>query len=251
MSCLVRPSPLYLQQFAETLPDAYRKSFSWPTIREHATLGATRTPGKPAVGACSAPRLPGTALCVIADDRPGLLATISAAFVREHLDIIAAEAYTRNLAKHAREALDIFWVQRLGGEDPRKPLSLGDMKRLEDMLASMLDDQLQPMSRQSTSPPPKLVGVIEANVRFVEDKDGQLSWLEVVTDDRAGLLLTLSRVLFEQKVQIVSSHVRTDAGKVRDKFAITELNDDPIGKERRLEVQVAVLSAIQRIMGGN
>ena len=121
-------------------------------------------------------------------------------------------------------------------------------KRLEQTLASMLDDQLQPLSRVSTSPPPRVAA--EANVRFVEDKDGQLSWLEVETDDRAGLLLTLSRVLFEQRVQIVSSHVRTEAGRVKDKFAITELNDDPISNERRMQVQVAVLSAIQRIMGG-
>jgi len=246
----VRPSPLYLQQFAETLPDSYRASFSWPTIREHATLSAKRTPGKPSVGVCTAPKFAGTALCVIADDRPGLLATISAAFIRENLDIVAAEAYTRILANHQREALDIFWVQRLGADDPRKPLSQGELKRLEDTLASLLDDQLQPLSQQSTPPAPKPAGAIEANVRFVEDKEGQLSWLEVITDDRAGLLLTLSRALFEQKVQIVSSHVRTDSGKVRDKFVITELNDDPIGSERRLQVQVAVLSAIQKIMGG-
>jgi [protein-PII] uridylyltransferase len=185
---------------------------------------------------------------VIADDRPGLLATISAAFVKENLDIIAAEAYTRILPNHSREALDVFWVQRLGAEDPRRPLSTGDIRRLEQTLASMLDDQLQPLSRVSTSPPPRIAA--EANVRFVEDKDGQLSWLEVETDDRAGLLLTLSRVLFEQKVQIVSSHVRTEAGRVKDKFAITELNDDPISNERRMQVQVAVLSAIQRILGG-
>jgi [protein-PII] uridylyltransferase len=246
----VRPSPLHLQQFAETLPDSYRASFSWPTIREHTALSESRVPGKPAVGPCSAPRLPGTALCVVADDRPGLLATISAAFVKEQLDIIAAEAFTRTLPNRHREALDIFWVQRMDADDPRRPLSAGDIKRLEQTLSQMLDDQLQPFNRSSTQPPARPGGATEANVRFVEDKEGQLSWLEVETGDRAGLLLTLSRALFEQKVQIVSSHVRTDAGKVRDKFEITELNDDPISSERRLQVQVAVLSAIQRILGG-
>jgi [protein-PII] uridylyltransferase len=246
----VRPSPLQLQHFAESLPDSYRASFSWPTIREHVALSAARTPGAPAVGLCSAARLPGTALAVIADDRPGLLATISAAFVRERLDVIGAEAYTRVLPNHGREALDVFWVQRLGADDPRRPLSTGDIAKLEQTLAGMLADQLEPLNRASSIPPAKTNGVIEANVRFVEGKDGQLSWLEVETDDRAGLLLTLSRALFEQKVQIVSSHVRTNAGRVSDKFAITELNDDPIGKERRLKIQVAVLAAIQKVMGG-
>lgn len=246
----LRPSPLLLQQFADTLPDAYRASFSWPTIREHAALSASRKQTMPCVGPCLAPRLPGTALCVIADDRAGLLATISAAFLKEKLDIIAAEAYTRNLPNHKREALDVFWVQRLNADDPRRPLSAGEIERLERTLATLLDEQLQPFNAVSSIPAPRTSGSVEANVRFVEDKEGQLSWLEVETDDRAGLLLTLSRALFDQKVQIVSSHVRTQAGRVRDKFAITELSDDPISSERRLQVQVAVLAAIQRVMGG-
>jgi [protein-PII] uridylyltransferase len=246
----VRPSPLQLQQFVETLPDAYRANFSWPTIREHATLCAARAPGKVGVGTCSAPRLPGTALCIIADDRPGLLAVISAALLREQLDVIGAEAYTRILPQNRREALDVFWVQRVGAEDPRRPLGLGEIQRVEQTLASMLADQLLPTSRPPSVPPTRAASTLQATVRFVEDKDGQLSWLEVETDDRGGLLLTLSRALFEQKVQIVSSHVRTVAGRVSDKFAITELNDSPISQDRRFQIQVAVLSAVQKIMGG-
>jgi len=246
----VRPSPLQLQEFAETLPDAYRANFSWPTIREHATLSGARTPGRPVVGACSAPRLPGTALCVIADDRAGLLAIISAALLREQLDVIGAEAYTRRLPNQKREALDVFWVQRLGAEDPRRPLNPEEIQRVEGTLTSMLVEQLQPSARPPSVPASKAGPSLEANVRFVEDKDGQLSWLEVETDDRGGLLLTLSRALFEQKVQIVSSHVRTLGGRVSDKFAITELDDTPINNDRRLQIQVAVLSAVQKVMGG-
>lgn len=247
----MRPSPLQLQRFVQTLPDAYRANFSWPTIREHATLCAARPPGQPVVGLCSAPRLPGTALCVIADDRAGLLAAISAALLREQLDVIGAEAYTRRLPSQQREALDVFWVQRVGAEDPRRPLTAGEIQRVQQTLASLLAEQLQPVSRAPSVPPSKPAGTsVQANVRFVEDKDGQLSWLEVETDDRGGLLQTLSRALFEQKVQIVSSHVRTNAGRVSDKFAITELDDRPISNERRLQIQVAVLAAVQKIMGG-
>jgi [protein-PII] uridylyltransferase len=246
----VRPSPLQLQQFVETLPDAYRANFSWPTIREHATLCAARVPGQAGVGVCSAPRLPGTALCVVADDRPGLLAVISAALLREQLDVIGAEAYTRILPKNRREALDVFWVQRVGADDPRRPLTTGEIQRVEQTLSNMLAEQLLPATRPPTVPPLKAGSTVQANVRFVEDKEGQLSWLEVETDDRGGLLLTLSRALYEQKVQIVSSHVRTNAGRVSDKFAITELNDTPINNDRRRQIQVAVLSAVQKIMGG-
>jgi [protein-PII] uridylyltransferase len=188
---------------------------------------------------------------VIADDRAGLLAVISAALLRERLDVIGAEAYTRRITNRQREALDVFWVQRLGADDPRRPLAPGEIQRVEQTLASMLADQLQPIARPPSAPPSKPPGSsVEATVRFVEDKEGQLSWLEVETDDRGGLLQTLSRALFEQKVQIVSSHVRTIGGRVSDKFAITELDDAPISNDRRLQIQVAVLAAVQKVMGG-
>ena len=104
------------------------------------------------MGPCTAPRLPGTALCIIADDRPGLLAVISAALLREKLDVIGAEAYTRKLPNQ-REALDIFWVQRASSDDPRRPLSVNEIERVEQTLASMLADQLQPAGRPSSIPP--------------------------------------------------------------------------------------------------
>ena len=59
--------------------------------------------------------------------------------------------------------------------------------------------------------------------------------------------MALSHALFEQNVQIEESEVRTVEGRVFDRFHIVEFDGRPISPARRLEIQVAVLSAIQPV----
>jgi [protein-PII] uridylyltransferase len=246
----MRHNPAYVKTFADSLPNSYRAAFDWTAIAEHAATSQRRRPGLPGVGVCFAPRFPGHAVCVVADDRPGLLATISAALIGERLDVIAAEAYTRRASDTAREAVDIFWVKLLDRADPERPLSKELLDHLESTLGQLLTGNYDPHSaRIPTQPPPARSEVSETVVRFIEDRGGMLSTLEVETNDRRGLLLVLARSLYEQKVQIVSSSVRTENGRVKDRFEVTELDDSPIRPERRLLVQVAVLNAVQETFG--
>lgn len=246
----MRHSPAQTKAFAASLPATYRAGFDWAAISEHAALSQRRRAAHPAVGTCFAPRLPGHALCVIADDRPGLLATISAALVDERLDVMAAEAYTRRVTDEQREAVDVFWVHRVGIPDPDRPLSEGVLKHLESTLDQRLAEHYDPKNtRIPTLPPPSRGEPCETTVRFIENKSGTLTTLEVEAGDRTGMLLVLARSLHQQQVQIVSSTVRTEKGRVRDRFEVTELDDTPIRPERRLLVQMAVLEAIQQTFG--
>ena len=246
---LVNIDPQFVVRFVDSLPDTYKKMFAWPAISDHAQISARRVPGRASVGTCVAPRMPGSALCVIADDRPGLLATISAALASERLDVIAAEAFTRNIDDKRREAVDVFWVQHLEGGDPNRRLSVEDLAHFENALNGMLDAQTD--TRPAPSLPaslPDRPSAMETVVRFLEDKEGRLSTLEVETDDRAGMLSVLARALYEQRVQIVSSHVRSYQGRIRDRFTITEVDDAPIGRDRRLAIQVSVMTAVQSVL---
>lgn len=245
----MRHNPSAVKTFAESLPAAYRAGFDWAAIAEHTKLASQRRPGHPALGPFYSSRLPGHALCIIADDRPGLLSLISAALIDERLDVIAAEAYTRRLPNQTREAVDLFWVQRLSA-DANAPLSGDLIAHLERTLDEILTgDQAPHSTRLPTQRPPATTATVETTVRFIEDRNGTLSTLEVEAGDRTGLLLVLSKALYEQQVQIVSSSIRTTNGRVKDRFEVTELDDSPIRPERRLLVQVAVLSAIQESFG--
>jgi UTP:GlnB (protein PII) uridylyltransferase len=175
------------------------------------------------------------------------LATISAALVLCNLDVIEAEAYTRRVAGQHDEAVDIFWVRHESGGEPRLALSHEETRQLCQTLIGLIEGKLDrrrvdPSARSAVTPAAK-----ETVVRFIEGEDGTFATLEVETFDRSGLLLSLSQALFSQRVQIVGSQVKTRGGRVFDRFHIVEFDNKPISPTRRLEIQVAILSAIDPV----
>src|SRR5690349_5258276 len=104
------PSNAPPADFSSSLPASYRKNFDESAMAAHASLLEARGSERVGIGTFPSSRV-GTALCVVADDRPGLLATISAALVLSRLDVIEAEAYTRRRTGKPDEALDVFWVR--------------------------------------------------------------------------------------------------------------------------------------------
>jgi [protein-PII] uridylyltransferase len=238
-----------IEAFEATMPESYRRNFDGAAASVHARLVASRPPHGVQVGSFPSGR-PGTALCVVADDRPGLLATISAALVIERLDVIEAEAYTRRQPGHADEAVDIFWVRHDPADKRGLPVTHDDIEALRTTLAGLLEGRVD---RERASEPgfvhPTTPSSFETVVRFLEGDDGSFTMLEVETGDRSGLLLALAQALFQQRVQIVASQVKTKGARVFDRFSIVELDGKPIGPARRLEIQVAVLSAVDPLVG--
>ncbi len=84
---------------------------------------------------------------------------------------------------------------------------------------------------------------IETTVRFIEGEGG-CSVLEVETSDRSGFVRGLSHALIQESVQIVQAEVRRVTGGVQDRFVITGRDGLPLSPEKRLALQVAVLSAV-------
>jgi len=230
-------------QFVESMPRGYRYVFSPRGISDHARLSHERAGAVARVGRFHSRRdLGAAAICVVADDRPGLLAAISAALVSEDLDVVHAEAYTRRVDEGVHEAVDVFWVrdQRSNNVEVVTDQRLAALEVcLSDIIEGRrtLADVRRPQRRTDEK-------TYETTIRFIEGDDGELTTLEVQTVDRSGLLLALAQALFEQGVQITRSEVRTEGDRVRDRFVILELDGSPIGLARRLDIQVAVLAAI-------
>jgi UTP:GlnB (protein PII) uridylyltransferase len=213
-------------------------------IAQHARTALERSKARASVNRLASVWHPGTvALCVVADDRPGLL-VISAALVLHGLDAVHAEAYTRPTTPGGREAVALFWVSEL---DPSAQLGPAGVAAIETTLGLLLGGRISLAEivrrhcRASSSAWP------ETRLRFVEGRDGGLPVLEVETADGAGLLLALADALFAQRVDIVRAEVRTEQGKVLDRFMVTEIDGSPISASRRLRLQVAVLGAIQPV----
>lgn len=248
------PSPNFLREFVATMPRAYRYAFEEADVLAHARVVAERTSSVARVGRFQSSRdLGAEAIVVVADDRPGLLALISAALVMNDLDVVHAEAYTRQTPLGRAEAVDVFWV-RNSLATPAKEIADEKLNQLQVTLVRLIEGKLDPHSAKrklkvrSGAPASP---AYETRIRFVEDEGGGLTVLEVETIDRSGLLLALAGALAGERVQIVRSEVHTEGSQVRDRFAVVELDGSPIRPDRRLALQVAVLSAIGSTQGSD
>jgi [protein-PII] uridylyltransferase len=242
---VITPSNVPPADFPGSMPESYRKNFDGRAMAAHSGIANARREQLVSIGTFPSSR-PGTALCVVAEDRPGLLATISAALVLARLDVIEAEAYTRKRPGAPDEALDVFWVRHDPAELRRVPVANDHVEALKKTLVGLLEGKLDGRISERPSATPSAV---ETVVRFIEGSDGSFATLEVETGDRSGLLLALAQALFKQRVQIVSSQVKTTGTRVFDRFSIVEFDGTPISPSRRLDIQVAVLTAVDPIVG--
>jgi UTP:GlnB (protein PII) uridylyltransferase len=240
-----RPSPEFTATFAESLPKAYAEKYEADVIVAHASVSTQRGDALASVGLFGRAA---NGLCVVADDRPGLLSLISASLVVCRLDVHHAEVYTRDLGKGRREAVDLFWVRKLDAAPGAKLLAV-DAENLEKTIIGFVRGEKDPrvsvekQIAENARPGPQ--GAVDATVRFVADPSGGLATLEVETTDRSGLLFSLASALFSQRVQIVESEVRTMDERVFDRFRLVEFDGAAISSARRLEIQVAILNAIE------
>ena len=224
------------------MPESYRDRFDAPAVAAHAATSYARR-GAPAALDRFASSEGRTAICVVADDRPGLLSSISAALVLSGLDVVDAEAYCRETSD-GLEAVDVFWLEAARKGAPVDDALLDRARRsLVDALEGRLDETAVGGRREQRDGP-KDAG--DTSVRFLERADGGLAVLEIETGNRSGLLHAVTRSLFQSRVQIVRSEVRTVDGRVLDRFFVVEFDGAPIGPQRRLDIQVAVMSAIEK-----
>jgi UTP:GlnB (protein PII) uridylyltransferase len=237
---------IWLKNFSASLPGSYRNRYGTEEIRLHASIARARGTQPARVGVVPMEG-EGLGICVVAQDSPGLFSNIAAALRLQGFDIVHAEAYTRRLDSGEREVLDLFRLQIQQGRavdtSAATDIAASISSTLHDLLAGKLDP-----SQALPAPQPEPLGTLhDTRVRFIEGEDGALSTLEVETDDRSGLLLTLARALSNQKVSVERSEVRTLNSRVLDRFTLAEHDGSPISDARRLNIQVAVISAIESL----
>jgi [protein-PII] uridylyltransferase len=233
--------------FRASMPDRYRRAFDDAAMREHAAIVARRNPERLVQLELwrQAPKGVG-ALCVVADDRPGLLSFICASLVLHKMDVLSAQAYTRVRPEGGAEAVDLLWIRR--DADDAMPVLEADVERIAGVLGQLISGELSIESaveraRSSRTVPPGA----STTVTFDEDDDEGLVVLTVETFDRPGLLLAITLALFRANVQIIASDAVTRDGRVFDRFSIVEVDGSPIRRARRGVVQIEVLEAIHAL----
>jgi UTP:GlnB (protein PII) uridylyltransferase len=83
------------QEFIASMPSSYREAFDDEAMLAHAGVAARREASATRVEIWKDLPERVAAICIAADDRPGLLSQISAALVAHDIDVITAHAYCR------------------------------------------------------------------------------------------------------------------------------------------------------------
>ena len=236
--------------FAESMPEAYRAAFDADAIAAHAAIAARRGTRTTHVEIWK--ELPEcvVGVLVVADDRPGFLAQLSAAVLSRAIDVISVHASCRRRPDGVVEAVDVLWIRRLLANGNVAPVRARDVTRLGALVEALVRGE--PLA--SPSPPTPPAGPTpgaSTRVRFEWDELEQVMVLTVEAVDRPGLLLAVTKTLFAEGLQIVGLRATTEPGprgrgrRAIDRFSVVELDGAPLRRERLLTVQIAVLSAIE------
>ena len=235
------PSPSSDRTFFEaSMPQRYRESFDPSAIAEHSAIVARRGRSAAHLEICGRQPDGVTVVCVVADDRPGLLSRIAASLVIHSMDILAAQAYTRVSASGVGEAVDFLWLRRVGAGGP--PFSELECARIADVLRALVTGE-RSIDAEVSGARPVPRQAFATRIAMSDTGKGELV-MTIEASDRPGLLLAITRSLFRAGVQIVASEATTEDGQVVDRFTIVELDGSPVSEKRRRGLQTDVLAAI-------
>jgi UTP:GlnB (protein PII) uridylyltransferase len=241
--------------FFASMPERYREAFDVTDAREHAAI-VSRRGGAPAHLEIWR-RIPdgGAIVCVVGDDRPGLLSFISAALLVHNMDVVGAKVFTRHAAAantgRGAEAIDFFWVRRDAAL--AMPVLRADILGIGDVLSALVAGEMtvESIARESRALRPVPRGAF-THATFEDGAGDGLTELTVQTFDRPGLYLSITHALFRAQVQIVDSEATTTReGRVVDRFTIAELDGSPVSRQKRGLVQIEVLGAIDALARGS
>ncbi|HVU03232.1 MAG TPA: hypothetical protein VHE30_15835 [Polyangiaceae bacterium] len=228
----------------EGMPGEYYERYDAAEIRAHAAVIHGRGNSLVAVEPCPGPPEVDHAqwLCVVTEDRPGLLSLLSAAISAHSLDILSARVYCRSRPGRKDEAVDLFCVRGLK-EQAGKPLHALDYRTIQRTIESLLRGEIDVQTlenRAAQTSRPK--GAPPVVVYFDDRSPTDLMIVEA--GDRPGLLLAISLTIFREKLTIVRSHVTTFAATARDEFELAETDGTRLSAARRTLIADKVREAV-------
>jgi [protein-PII] uridylyltransferase len=234
----------FFDEFRRSMPPRYAVLFDPHAIQRHAAVAFRRGPAL--VRAEVWRTLPdgSAALCVVAQDRPGLLSAIAATLVSHQLDVITALVFSRPRSEGGEaEAVDLLWLRRT---NPTDLAAIGgdEAASISEVLSAILSGRISLGEIASKAPRWKDAGEHNLVVRFDEvDEEGHAVLL-VEASDRPALLLTITFEVYQQGAEILRSLVRTAGRRVLNRFVLAEFGGAQLSTERRAQIRNAVYSAL-------
>jgi [protein-PII] uridylyltransferase len=238
---------VFLSGYLASMPERYVLSNTPAAVAAHAEL-ARRHQGEPVAVDLVPSRHPEAAeICVVAMDRPGLLAAITAALAASRLEVHAAQIHSRTLPTGV-QAVDLFWVRDRGegveGVARALPKLARDVRAVlagEIRAADLARNRGGGSLRERKSPRVKL------QVSIDDRASPRHTVIEVLARDRPGLLFAVSDALYQLGLSIAVAKINTEGTRVADVFYVSE-GDGKIPPGRRsTEVHRALVEVLEHL----
>jgi UTP:GlnB (protein PII) uridylyltransferase len=226
-----------MNQFAATMPDAYERLYGKSEVAEHAAIVSRR--GARLVHAELWQSAKGPLLCVVAEDRPGLLALVTDALLAQGMAIQSARAFCREIGKDRVEAVDFLELRAPGGPEDIAAQLNGDAlqvfaQSLSDLIAEDIAHGRLPAETE-----------LSTRVYFERQSPADGRYLLVVdARDSDGLLHAVSSALHVKAMRIMACEIRTVDGRARDRFEVEPTSQRALNDGELCDVQLAVLDAL-------
>lgn len=238
------PLAAFLSKFLNGLPERYLFANDLRAVIAHAKF-ALNSRGERSCIRIGAQREQYTELWVVADDQPGLLAMITAAFWRAKLTVLSAQVYTWRDDDGKTRSLDTFWVRHRSGD----ALTKDDVSDLRSLLRDTLDSGYDQRAVTLPTPAVRMGGVppIETQVTIDNRSATNHSVIEVITQDRPNLLYWLSCRIQELGLDIWFAKISTEGDRVVDVFYVSDPKGGKVvGPERLQHVKAHLVTAINQ-----
>lgn len=238
-----------LARFIGSMPERYLLANTPQAIVAHAELSRTHG-GRTASVALVPSRHPEAAeICVIARDRPGLLAAITAAIAASRLEVHAAQIHSRVVGEAGAEveAVDLFWVRDRGEGASGVARSL---PKLERDLTAILAGETSPIElagrRRASFRSERASPKVKIQVSVDDRASPRHTVIEVVARDRPGLLFAIAGALHGLRLSISVAKINTEGSRVADVFYVNEEGGAKVAPGKRsVEVRAALLAALE------
>ncbi len=228
--------------FLEGFPKRYLRTHSEGEIASHMALEAKARDPKAPRGAAVEVRKVDAAwqLTLAAPDRPGLFASAAGTLSGFGLNILRAEAFTNRRGM----VLDTFTFA-----DPLRNLELNpsEVDRLRSTAKRVIAGKMGVKDLLRNRPKPSLPSRksrIPATVTFDANASQTATLIEIVAQDRPGLLYDLASAISSQGANIEVVLIDTEAHKAIDVFYVTAE-----GKKLTPEKQEALAEALRQAAG--
>jgi UTP:GlnB (protein PII) uridylyltransferase len=230
-----------MNDFLASMPAGYAKIASTAEAREHARIAQLRGARLAYAEPCTSGGAP--VVCLVADDRPGLLSLITDALLVNGLGVRKAQAYCRKRADGCAEAIDFMELYR--------PNATGAAEIDASELAAFVQTLTELIVEDAPSSVARIAARVSSERRtrayFELDALARGEYLLVVdAPDSEGLLNAITSALYAQGAAISGCQIDTEGDFARNRFELALGGFGAPTSAELCDIQLAVLHALPR-----